>query len=208
VGIGNAPKIPIFGAAKDYLPNHLYVGMRRLLGIICCAILITASATAQESLISDIMNVDAVNAASTEDFQKAEEEYTKAQEKEKAKLDKDLEKLNTTYQKDVEKVIKSFQKVLEGGVEKEVNNEKGIVQTQVNSLTIGLRRDKKLAANAYGVEMAKVIRELPKKLMMDKEKEINQEKEDMFAQFEQEFHSNQKSIKDFVSKQHVVESTE
>lgn len=179
--------------------------MQRLVGIICCVLVFGLSSNAQESLIADIMNVDAVNAASTEDFQKAEEEYAAVKEKEKAKLDKDLEKLNSSYQKDVEKIIKGFMKVLEGGIEKEVENEKGIVQTQVNSLTIALRRDKKLAVNAYGVEMAKEIRELPKKMMKDKDEELETEKMEHFEQFEAEFHSNQKSISDFVNKQHVVE---
>ena len=166
---------------------------------------LTMGLSAQESLIADIMNVDAVAPASTEDFQKAEEEYTKVMDKEKATLDKALEKLSTAYKKDVESVIKDFTKVLEGGIEKDVNNQKGIVQTAVNTATINLLRDKKLAVNAYGVAIQKAIRDLPKDLQQTKEKELETTKNEYFASFDQEFSANQSSLKSFMAKQHVTE---
>lgn len=178
--------------------------MKKILGIICLGFVLS-SVQAQESLITDIMNVDAVGAAATEDYVKAEEEYASAMEKEKATLEKNLEKLGDSYKKDVERTIKDFQKILEGGVEKEVDNAKKIVQTQVNSMTIALRRDKKIAVNEFGVAMAKNIRDLPKKMMKDKEDELATTKEEYFGKFDQEYAGNQSSIDSFMSKQHVTD---
>lgn len=166
---------------------------------------LTMGLNAQESLISDIMNVDAVAPASTEDFQKAEEEYTKVMDKEKATLEKALEKLSADYKKDVEAIIKDFTKVLEGGIEKDVNNQKGIVQTAVNTSTINLRRDKKLAVNTFAVAIQKAIRDLPKELQQTKEKELETTKGEYLASFDQEFNANQSSLRSFMAKQHVTD---
>lgn len=180
--------------------------MKKILSIVCFGALL-GSANAQESLISDIMQVDAVEAASGEDMVKAEEEYQAGMEKERGKLDKALEKLDNSYKKDVGGIIKNFEKVLKGAVEKEVNNEKSTVQSAVNTLTIKLRREKKTTYHQFGNAMAAIIRELPdKKMMQDKEKEVADIKKEYYDKFDQEFNSNQKSIKDFMQTQHVTEA--
>ena len=178
--------------------------MKKTLSIVCFALLL-GTVNAQESLISEVMNVDAVSAAQNDDVLKADEEYTALLEKEKAKLDKDLEKMGQSYVKDVEGEMKPFTKVLEGAVEKEVNNQKGIVQTAVNTLTINLKKDKKVLVNQFAAMLTTEIRDLPKPLRKDKEKELADMKKEYIDNISKEFVSNQKSIKDFMAKKHVTD---
>lgn len=179
--------------------------MKKLLSIVCFAFLL-GSLNAQESLLTDIMNVDAVTAAENDDFIKADEEYTAFVEKEKERLDKDLEKLSSSFQKGVEKEIKTFQKVLDGAVEKEVNNQKRIVDSAVNASCINLKKDKKTAINKFAATLAIEIRNLPnKKLIKDKEAELVDLKKEYLTKVDQEFNANKKSVKDFLAKQHITD---
>ncbi|MBT8190168.1 MAG: hypothetical protein HKN67_13345 [Saprospiraceae bacterium] len=162
----------------------------------------------QESLIADIMNVDAVNINESEKYQEALEEYQKAYDEEVAKMDEALTKLGEDYVKEVTGLIDGFTKTLDEGVEKDVKNEKQSVVTQVTTLTMLLKSNKKKEIQNFKNVMDLEIRALPKTFASDKNKEVEEAMTERKGNIESEFKANQMVIAQFKNTEHLIKTNE
>lgn len=177
--------------------------MRKLL-FCFLAVFCLGQINAQESLISDIMNVDAVNRVEGENDQEEDERYQKELDDEKARLEDNLTKLGEDYQKDVTDLIEDFTKMLEEGEEKEVNNLKQSIVTQVTTSTMTLKKDKKKAIQDFENEVRIMIRELPKSLQSYREEELVTFLEEQRQNVETEFDANTNVVTTFKNTTHLT----
>lgn len=165
---------------------------------------VSYTVSAQGSLLGDLMNVAPVAAAETSTNEEAISTYTIIYDKRKAELDDDLNQLGETYKKEVGSVIERFSKVLAKGVDIDVKNEKTKVVTEVNSLTIKLRKDKQKAVTVFGNKIAPEIRDLPIDLRASKQKEIRNVSREMYSNFDEEYAGNQAIINQFKNTEHLT----
>lgn len=156
-----------------------------------------------QSLIDDIMNVEAVSIENSVVNEEATAEFTSALEEEKIKAETAMEKHSDKYKEKVTKLIEDFTNVLAKGNEKEVILEKRSLASRVNSFTIALRRTKKQEVNRFKNEMTPLTRELPKYLIKQKEDEIAAQAKEFLAAIEKEYNANQAAIKSFSKKEHL-----
>lgn len=165
---------------------------------------LSIAVSAQGSLLGDLMNVAPVAAAETSSNEEANADYVAIFDKKKLELDDDLAKLGEEYQKEVGKIIERFSGVLSKGVDIDVKNEKTRVVTEVNSLTIRLRKDKQKAVTLFGNNVAPAIRDLPIDMRSQKQKEIRNVSRDLYQNFDEEYAGNQAIIQQFKNTEHLT----
>ncbi len=177
--------------------------------ILALSVFLSSLTVAQESLISDIMQVEAKPVNNGVDVDETKADYQKKFDDEKAKLDKTLEGLNEEYKKSITSLIEGFTKVQEGGIEQEIRNEKGKVVTNANSETVQLKNKKRNAVVQFKNAMSPLILKFAyhlKDLKKEKKEEIAQLEADMYAQFEEEYKANRSVISQFKATNHIAES--
>ncbi|NNE27422.1 MAG: hypothetical protein HKN09_11315 [Saprospiraceae bacterium] len=162
--------------------------------------------SSQESLISDIMQVDAVNINDSEKYEEALADYQKAYDDQVARLDEALEKLGEDYKKEITGLIEGFTKTLEDAVEKEVKNEKQSVVTRSKTASMTLKSAKKKAIQDFINEMALEIRKLPKSFVEEKQKEIDTLVDEKRGAVESEYTANMQVIAGFNNTTHLTKS--
>lgn len=172
------------------------------------AFLLITPIFAQESLIADIMNVDAVSINDSEKYEEALNDYQEAYDDEIAKLDEVLAKLGEDYQKEVTGLVEDFSKTLEEAVEKDVKNSKQATVTQVTTLTMSLKSDKKKAIQDFKNVMDLEIRKLPKTFAKDKEMEVSKAIDERKATIEAEYKANTQVVAGFKNTEHLVKTSE
>ncbi len=162
--------------------------------------------SAQESLITDIMNVDAVSVNESEKYEEVIAEYQKTYDDEIAKLDETLVKLGEDYQKEVTALVEDFSKTLEDADEKEVANVKQSVVTQVITLTMSLKSDKKKEIQNFKNILDPEIRTLPKVIVKEKEEERDAALAEYREKVESEFNANKMVIATFKNTTHLIKT--
>ena len=176
--------------------------------LIISAITLSLSLNAQEesggSLIADIMNVETVNVALDEGHEEARAEYEKDFNDKVAKLDDRMTTLNENYKKDVGRLIEEFTKVLGEGEQKYATNKKRSVVTQIRTLSMTLKKDKKDELQNFNNTMVPLIRELPQVFHTMKTKELKEKSEEYNKTFETEYTANLKVLDAFKKKEHLI----
>jgi len=180
--------------------------MKNLLLTIIVASATTLSMTAQESLIASIMNVDPVNITIGEEDQKNVDEYDARVTDETTKLDEAMAKLGETYASDVTKLIEKFTGTMTKGDEQTIKNEKKRVETQTNSLTFNLIKDKKAALQKFKNQLVSNMRELPRAVAKMKEKELEDVIDDHKDKIHMEFEANKRVLRAFSATEHVTKT--
>ena len=160
----------------------------------------------QESLIAGIMEVDPVNITIGEEDQKNVDEYDAYVGEEQGKLDEQLAELGTTYAESVTKLIEKFSESMTKGDEQSIKNEKQRVETQANSLTFSLIRDKKSAVQKYKNSLTSKMRILPRAVQKMKEKEMEDVIDDSKENMHTEFEANKRVIRAFKATEHVTKT--
>lgn len=160
----------------------------------------------QESLIAGIMEVDPVNITIGEEDQKNVDEYDAYVGEEQGKLDEQLAELGTTYAESVTKLIEKFSESMTKGDEQSIKNEKQRVETQANSLTFSLIRDKKSAVQKYKNSLTSKMRILPRAVQKMKEKEMEDVIDDYKENMHTEFEANKRVIRAFKATEHVTKT--
>lgn len=160
----------------------------------------------QESLIASIMNVDPVNITIGEADQKKVDEYDAANSEATVKLDEELAELGTEYAEQVTKLIEKFSETMTKGEERIIKNEKQRVETQTNSLTFNLIRDKKSAIQRFDNKMSSMIRSLPKPISKMKDKELNDVVEEYKKTIHTEFEANKRVLRAFSATEHITKT--
>jgi len=169
---------------------------------------VSSTIFAQESLITDIMNVAPVTVAADETTKEANEEYQKNLDSQVAKVDELLNKHGDKFKGDVGEVIEKFNKVLAKGIERDVTSEKRKVGTQVHALSMSLLKSKKGVLMDFNNQITSEIRKLPSMLTSEKEKEVKDIIKTYQEQFDTEFAANQQVIKTFKATQHLQKDIE
>ena len=164
------------------------------------------SVSAQESLIADIMQVDAVNLTIGEEAQKKIEEYETSYTEELGKLDELLGKQGEDYAAEVTKLIEGFTGSMEKGEEQLIINEKQNVTTMTNAKTFTLLKDKKKSIQDFENKMNIQLRGLPKEIMKEKDKELKDLVEDYRSKIKEEFSANQRVVKAFKATEHITKT--
>ena len=183
--------------------------MKNLL-ILALISFILSPSIGQESLIADIMQVEAKPVNNGVDVEETKADYQKKFDDEKAKLDKALEDLNEDYKKSITGLIEGFTKVQDKGIEQEIHNEKGRVVSAANSHTVQLKNKKRNAVVQFKNAMSPLILKFAyhlKDLKKEKKEEIAQLEEELYQQFEQEYDANRSVITQFKNTDHIAEST-
>jgi hypothetical protein len=175
--------------------------------ITCLVSIFTLPMFSQEALLSEILNVQPVeySEAGSEEMQA---EYQAKMDEEKARTDEALAKLDEDYKKEVAGHIEDFNKVLEEPDEKAVANMKKSLKTIFTTLTMNLKKNKKDAAINFKNMMVKEIRELPGKVQIKKEKEVDDIRDEYFATFEKEYVANMDVLTTFMKTEHLVKKAE
>lgn len=163
-----------------------------------------SSMMAQESLLSDLMNVDPVVVEADETTQEASDEFDGSLTENQDKVDKLLQKHSEKFKKDVTEVMTKFNKVLTKAIEQDVKNEKGKAATQVNALSNELLRAKKLVITEFENELNPMIRALPKAIRDDKESAFREIVDNYKVSLQAEFDANKAVIKSFRDTEHLV----
>ncbi len=160
-----------------------------------------------QDLLSDIMSVETVTIVDSEDTKEAAEEFTKTFEEQKVKVEKLLGKHSDKFQNEVKSLISKYNKVLSKGIEQDVKNEKNRVASQVNALSMTLLKDKKGVLVQFNNFMSQEIRQLPKTLKSDSEKQVAETVETYSESFQAEMAANKQVVKAFKSTEHLTRDT-
>lgn len=157
----------------------------------------------QESLIADIMKVEAVNITIGEEDQEKVDEYDADLSENTTKLDEELQKFSEDYAADVTKLISGFTDVMGKGDEKIIKNEKKRVSTSANTLTFNLIRDKKRAIQRFENAAKIDLRKLPIPIAKMKEKDLKDSVEEYKENIHKEFEANKRVLMAFKATEHV-----
>jgi len=185
-----------------FIPNFKLEQMKCFilnLLLVSCSVFLAA----QESLIADIMKVEAVNITIGEEQQEKLADYESELANMTAQLDEDLQKLGEDYAADVTQLIESFTETMSEGDEKVIKNEKRRVGTQTNTLTFNLIRDKKMAIQRYENDMKLEIRKLSIPVGKMKDKELTDSVNDYKDNIHKEFEANKRVLKAFKATEHI-----
>jgi len=152
----------------------------------------SSSTTTGGSLIDDMMNVETVSVNELEGHEEAKTEYEEKYNEEIAKLDEAYASLNESYKKEVGDLIEEFTEILSEGDEKEAAKKKKSVASRIRTLSMTLKKDKKLELQSFSNALTPLIRELPKVSKQD------------IDTLESEFKANISSLEAFIKKEHLV----
>ncbi len=177
--------------------------MRNLVSLFVFCLFATAT-FAQESLLSDLMNVEPVVLKADETTQESADEFTKDLGENQAKVDKLLQKHSEKFKKDVGETMAKFNKVLAKAIEQDIINEKGKVATQVNAFSHELLKAKKTVITDFENEMNPKVRSLPKAIRPDMEMQLKEIVDGYRESLKAEFDANKAVIASFRSTEHIV----
>ncbi len=167
---------------------------------------ISYAVQSQESLITDLMEVESVNAESTVNYEEDEAKWQQTLDKEQANLDKTLGSMGENYRKSVSKEIETFTKVLAEGKEKPAMNAKNSCATRVNTLSNSLKLDKKRTVVEFDNKMTIALRKLPTPLMRKKRDDLKELIDTSNTNIEAEFEAHKQNIASFRAKEHLIEA--
>jgi len=168
-----------------------------------------ASTPAGGSLIDDIMNVETVSVNLLEGHEEAKAKYEEQYNDVVAKLDEANSGLNENYKKEVGSLIEEFTEVLNEGDEKETAKKKKSVASRIRTLSMTLKKDKKLELQKFSNALVPLIRELPKLFHESKTQEMKDKTVADTETIESEFNANISSLEGFIKKEHLkVEAIE
>ncbi len=168
--------------------------------------LLALGVSAQDGLIADLLDVEAVEAAEGANIQEMQDAYQKEFDDSSTKLDESIEKLNAEYKKLVTKQIEDFSKVLAKGEKQPTKNAKLRTSTKINSATISLRSKKKSFLAKWRSKNFIATQKLPKAQRKVRQEELKEKMEEYNTAFDEEYDANMAAIKSFKSKEHLVET--
>lgn len=164
---------------------------------------ISCTIFAQESLISDLLNIEPVVLSIEEMTKDQNDQYLSILTERTMEVDNQLTEFDEKFRENVSEVIDDYHAVLNSGNERVVKARKFSTTTSFYSLSMELLKNKKQLIREFNSEMISEVRKLPSALTKVKEEELQFIITDYQNRFLDELDANKKVIRSFEATEHM-----